>query len=414
MKIKRFRWLLLPLSVLMLSACSLTLPSDNSAEATVDMTTESAEATATTDTTPSGVIPVPELLKLWEKKGLKYTIIYNEQDENAKELSYLLFRKFRSLTTASLGFATDKQDFDYYEILLGNTNRPESDCSKELKENEYGVIVKGHKVVLQASDPALLLLAVDRFLETVTVENTMVTLPSTTRSIGMATAKATLKVASYNIKNGAVANHDFKLLAQDILDIGADVVGLQEVDQLTKRNGYQDTLKLLSEYTGMRYYQFLPTISPYQNGEYGIAVLSKYPIVSHSYEYLPKYASKDEQRGALCVEIDVNGTTVNFVSTHCHWDGFEEQLRTIAKMVEEKPNYIVVGDLNNSDFALHRKVFPTASIAVDSDNYLVTTPGGSSIDNMIAAQNIRFLNCKAFVPGHSDHYMIYSTIIVLA
>ena len=55
-----------------------------------------------------------------------------------------------------------------------------------------------------------------------------------------------LRVGTYNIQNGqnpGVA-HDFSVIAQDILGAGLDIVGLQEVDKNTTRNGGQDTMAI--------------------------------------------------------------------------------------------------------------------------------------------------------------------------
>ena len=56
-----------------------------------------------------------------------------------------------------------------------------------------------------------------------------------------------MKFATYNIDGGAgwsgyKVTTDYKLIAEDILESGAEVVGLQEVDMDTKRNGGKNTV----------------------------------------------------------------------------------------------------------------------------------------------------------------------------
>ena len=397
-----FRWLCLLLVLMLLAGCNQpsTTPDVESTEATTD---------ATTEETPS----VPATISLWDKNGNAYTIIYSNDHAVYHEAGTNLNLHFTTKKNVSLPIYSDARSETAYEILIGTTNRAESDCTEELKENEYGVFVKGTKIVLQATTPALIHRALEDLMNELTFEKNMISLSTSTHTVGQGTLLTTLKVASYNLKNGDLAGHDFRLIAQDILDAGVDIVGLQEVDQNTTRNGKQDTLKLLAQYTGMQHYLFLPTISPYKGGEYGIAILSKYPIVSHSSIYLPKFIESDELRGALCAEIDVNGVKVNFVSTHCHWDGFDKQFAAIANMVEDKPNYVVVGDLNNSNFSLQASIFPKAHFAVYAAKPTVTTPNGSSIDNILVASNLYLHSFKVFTPGHSDHYMIYATVSVL-
>ena len=84
-----------------------------------------------------------------------------------------------------------------------------------------------------------------------------------------------LRVGTYNIQNGqnpGVA-HDFSVLAQDILGAGLDIVGLQEVDKNTTRNGGQDTMAILAQETG--YYSGYSRAIDLQGGEYGTGILSK-------------------------------------------------------------------------------------------------------------------------------------------
>lgn len=402
---KSIRLILLLLSLCMLlSACTepLATPSDTpTAEQTQPQTTESA----TTEPT------VPSLLKIYEKKQESYVIVYGKEDSVGKIVAYELQRRLRLGSYAPLNINSDSTAPVAKEILVGNTNRAESKTND--KTQGYTVAAKGEKVVLNASNEDLLQAAVECFLNALTYSEGLITLPSSTDIEVAANVRVKLKIASYNIKNGDLTDHDFQVLANDILATGAEIVGLQEVDQNTSRNGYQDTLKLLSQYTGMKYYAFLPTISPYKKGEYGIAILSKYPILDVERIYLPQENASDERRGLLRAVVDVNGVQVNFLSTHCHWNGFEEQLTTIAQSVASLENFVVVGDYNSEDFDLHSRVFPNAHFAVGKENPMSTTPGGGSIDNMIASPNFFIRNCRPYLEGHSDHYLIYADLILI-
>jgi len=400
-----FRLIPLLLSLCFLfSACAPADPPQSTTEATAEQTTP---PTANSTLEPS----VPALLKVFEKKQDSYTIVYGAEDGVGKIAAYELQRRLRLGALAPLNIHSDATAPVAREILVGNTNRPESRTST--KPQGYTVAVRGEKIVLNATNEDLLQAAVECLLNTLTYSEGLITLSSSTNLTVAAEVRAKLKIASYNIKNGVLADHDFEVLAKDILATGADIVGLQEVDQNTSRNGYQDTLKLLSQYTGMQYYSFLPTISPYKKGEYGIAVLSKYPIVEVEQIYLPQKYDTDERRGLLRATVDVNGVRVNFLNTHCHWNGFEEQLTTIAQSVASLHNFVVVGDYNSEDFALHSRIFPNAHFAVDQESPLATTPGGGSIDNMIASPNFFIRSCKSYLEGHSDHYMIYADLILV-
>ncbi len=63
-----------------------------------------------------------------------------------------------------------------------------------------------------------------------------------------------LRIVSYNITYGReIIDYDMKKIADDILELNPDIVGLQEVDRFAKRTNFMDTIKLLSKYTGYPY-----------------------------------------------------------------------------------------------------------------------------------------------------------------
>jgi endonuclease/exonuclease/phosphatase family metal-dependent hydrolase len=103
----------------------------------------------------------------------------------------------------------------------------------------------------------------------------------------------------YGVDGATTAN--VSATATVIKNADPDVVLLQEVDVKTDRSGKVDQIAALSEYTGMKYYAFAKAIS-YQNGDFGVAVLSKYPIEYSKTHVLPKIevvGSYVEQR-VLC------------------------------------------------------------------------------------------------------------------
>ena len=101
----------------------------------------------------------------------KCNFVYPTLIEN--EVSALRNRiraSFKNKTGITAPFKTDDSidiDSEAIEILLGNTNRPESDAPEEVGENDsfYTVAVIGKKVVINGSDPYQLGLAIDYFTE---------------------------------------------------------------------------------------------------------------------------------------------------------------------------------------------------------------------------------------------------------
>ena len=162
--------------------------------------------------------------------------------------------------------------------------------------------------------------------------------------------KRTLRVMSYNIHVGV--GMDKKLDLQRIADVikqeKPDLVGLQEVDRGVKRTEGKDEIAELVKMTGM-HSAFAHNID-FQGGQYGVAILSRYPITSTDHR---KYENKRvaERRGMLRVEVNVAGRTLNFVTTHLDYqyaDGRLFETEQLLKFLEGvKGPLIVTGDFND-------------------------------------------------------------------
>ncbi len=84
-----------------------------------------------------------------------------------------------------------------------------------------------------------------------------------------------LRVMSYNILAGDRGLEGIRTMLEAA---DADVVALQEVDEKTKRSGRVEQASVLGKALSMQH--AFAAHFPYQGGEYGVALLSKYPIVS--------------------------------------------------------------------------------------------------------------------------------------
>src|SRR5688572_23457574 len=159
-----------------------------------------------------------------------------------------------------------------------------------------------------------------------------------------------VRVLTYNIHHGEGLDGkiDLERLARIITNSKADLVALQEVDRNTKRSGGADQAKEIGRLTGM-HYVFGKAIE-YQGGEYGQAILSRWPISSHKVHALPQRAGR-EQRIALIGVLDSPIGGLKFASTH-----FDHQIEAIrieqAQAVEEifdgapSAPAILAGDFN--------------------------------------------------------------------
>ena len=218
-----------------------------------------------------------------------------------------------------------------------------------------------------------------------------------------------LPIGSYNIANGRDVGHDMKILARDILEKGLDIVGLQEVDINADRSKNLDTMKELSRLTGYEYYAFFKTINLSTNGEYGVAVLSKYPIVEQQKYELPSEGVEDRVLGRTV--IDVKGHKINFFVTHVAYENKPsrtKQLLFIKEVLKNYDNFLLTGDFNTSDFTEYA-VFDNAGTLNTAQNHLPTYEKKDSIDNFVySLSNWDFEGPNVLANDHSDHSMLYS------
>jgi beta-glucanase (GH16 family) len=91
-----------------------------------------------------------------------YTVVYPEGDKNAAEYANLIKEYYAQSCGIELEVVSDKSEEGKKEILIGKTNRKESD--KELGESELQVKVENTKLVFSAGHTLTLKSAVEKFL----------------------------------------------------------------------------------------------------------------------------------------------------------------------------------------------------------------------------------------------------------
>lgn len=135
-------------------------------------------------------------------------------------------------------------------------------------------------------------------------------------------APAELRVLVYNIHAGkdAAGVDNLERVAAIVRDARADIVLLQEVDRGTTRSGKVDQLAELERRTAM-HGAFGKTLD-YQGGDYGIAVLSRWPIRDDTLIRLPveppqaRAGGSYEPRGALVAVLESPGVPIRVINTH--------------------------------------------------------------------------------------------------
>ncbi len=156
---------------------------------------------------------------------------------------------------------------------------------------------------------------------------------------------------TFNIHHGEGIDKklDFERIAKLIRDEKADLVALQEVDKGVGRSGNTDVAGEIARMAGMSC--VFSNNHSLSNGQYGNAILTRFPIKSRDHRLLPKKDSTSEQRGWLKTVVEVNGREVSFWNTHIDHRADEgERLKGVAKFVawvkEEKTPIIFCGDFN--------------------------------------------------------------------
>jgi endonuclease/exonuclease/phosphatase family metal-dependent hydrolase len=175
---------------------------------------------------------------------------------------------------------------------------------------------------------------------------------------------STLRVMTFNIRHGRGMDDCVSLqnIAAEIKRSGADIIGIQEVDRFLPRSDLQDQPAELARLLNMHVCYCASedrhntsNTSAYirdkdektgLDGQYGNAILSRFPISAQQHRYLP---GNHERRSWLQAEIDINGNIVNFLCTHLGFDDEEHsgQVDDLINAVKSTFGAIVlVGDFN--------------------------------------------------------------------
>jgi endonuclease/exonuclease/phosphatase family metal-dependent hydrolase len=220
-----------------------------------------------------------------------------------------------------------------------------------------------------------------------------------------------LRILTYNIHH---ANPPSKL---NLIDIEAitnvinlqqpDLVALQEIDVHTNRSGKTlNEAKEIARLTGMKYY-FAKAID-YDSGEYGVAILSKFPMEKMTNNPLPTAeGTGGEYRTLATAVINLPGNKkIVFASTHLDAQRSDtNRLLQIKKITEffqdEKLPVIIAGDFN---------AVPNSSVINILDKSFTRTcisNCGSTVPVIIPTKTIDFI---AYKP--SDKFIVIEQKVI--
>ena len=234
----------------------------------------------------------------------------------------------------------------------------------------------------------------------------------------------TLRVGTYNILHGADFEKkrktgedtvDLSLASRAITEMDLDICALNEVRNQENVEGLCNQAKKIADRVGC-YYLFARAID-HAGGEYGNALLSRYPILSSTLHpiIVPKdkrvAARRYENRVALEAHLDIHGKTVAVIVTHfgLHRDEIDLAAETVVKIVKNSPYpTIVMGDFNVSpdDDAIKKLKSILVDTADLTESPLLTFPSHApdiKIDYIMTTRDLTAISIDCPNILTSDH-----------
>ncbi|MGP9583215.1 endonuclease/exonuclease/phosphatase family protein [Brachybacterium sp. AOP35-5H-19] len=173
---------------------------------------------------------------------------------------------------------------------------------------------------------------------------------------------STWRVATYNIRHGLGDDGrvDLARTAREIAALDAEVIGLQEVDQgFGPRSGHEDQAARLGELLGMQVcFGAALELPPAREDEpprrYGLALLTRHEIPSHSLALLPAHpgcAPPTEPRGVLHARIRGPGEQeLDVLVTHLDNASRAHRTAQVQRIVRHAADLtgpaLLMGDMN--------------------------------------------------------------------
>ena len=236
-------------------------------------------------------------------------------------------------------------------------------------------------------------------------ESVPVTAEPVPESTAHVPASMDITLVSLNIKHGA---EGLETIAAAIRELSPDIVGLQEVDVFCERSGYADEVTELARLAGYPYHAFARAI-PLGSGEYGTALLSRFPI--ETFDVTPLDSGYGEPRALGHAVIDAEGIRLDVFVTHLSFEDRDVrigQLKTIAARLKECSRYILLGDLNT--FVIEDVAYLNAAYCVNRPErrYQTFQYRNSSPDNIAVSEGFTELSSGASDAKCSDHKLLWA------
>lgn len=230
-----------------------------------------------------------------------------------------------------------------------------------------------------------------------------------------------ITILSYNIHHGAdkAEINTLDSMAAYIKLSGADIVCLQEVDSVCKRSGSVDQTAVLAKAAGMK--GVFARHFPWEEGAYGISILSKYEITGTKVYRLPIDSSAQHKSVAfLIADIWITDSQVITVAVvHMDYRSQTSRIRQAGEMLRllhTSPHPVILaGDMNGSPGTPEIETL-TKYLKEEATGPLYTFPAEApnrKIDYILLGNGIRSVVYKTDAVLYSDHLPLLRKVVVI-
>ncbi|MGW6096749.1 endonuclease/exonuclease/phosphatase family protein [Streptomyces sp. NPDC055157] len=243
-----------------------------------------------------------------------------------------------------------------------------------------------------------------------------------------------LRVATYNIHAGAGMDNVFDLdrQAAELRALDADVIGLQEVDvHWDTRSQWRDVAGELAERLHMRVsfapiYSLDPTTPGAPRREFGVAVLSRYRIVSAENHEITRLSTQVPNPvpapapGFGEVVVRVKGMPVHVYVTHLDYRGdpsvrIAQVADTRRVMAEDEGRKVLLGDFNAEPGA--PELAPLWEELADAEPGSPTYPALNPVKRIdfvaVSKDGVRVRDAAVAETLASDHRPVVADLLLL-
>jgi endonuclease/exonuclease/phosphatase family metal-dependent hydrolase len=182
-----------------------------------------------------------------------------------------------------------------------------------------------------------------------------------------------IRIITYNIHKcigGIDRRYDPERVVETIAHHQPDIVLLQEVDSLVARSNHHQQVDVLGDALGLRHRAYFGNVRVRGGGEYGNAVLSRFPIADA--RNIDLTVPPKKRRGAVHAKLRVrlpsgHVRTLHVYALHLGLSGMERKIQ-LRRFLDSHPfatldpraPILLAGDMNDVWGTLGRKLFAPA------------------------------------------------------